>query len=89
LSNQTCWTALVDARAVGLDAVIVKSSGVVPSNAPDGRGNENVNVFPEPAVPGCAHVPVSSVNVRQTLAGSTPARPAIDADTDSGDPAVS
>ena len=89
LSKYTCCTAVVDWRPDGLDALIVKSSGVVPSYVPDGRGNGNVNVVPAPAIPGCAHAPVSPLAVRQTVAGSTPARPAIDADTDRGPPVVS
>ena len=89
LSKYTCCTALVDWRAVGLDALMVKSSGAVPSKLPEGRGNENVNVLLVPAVPGCAHAAVSPVTVRQTVAGSTPARPVIDADTARDPPVVS
>ncbi len=67
----------------------MKSRGVAPSNVPDGRGNGNVNVLPAPAMPGCAHAPVSPLTVRQAVAGSTPARPVIVADMDRDPPIVS
>ena len=60
-------------RTWGLAAVIVNWSGVVPSDGAAGRGRVNAYVPPLPAVPGCAHAPVSPLILKQTLDASTPA----------------
>src|SRR5262245_47262084 len=84
LSKKTCCTALVPwcsalleperAAASVSSAVSVKSSGMVPSIAADGRGRLKVYWFGlPPAAPACAHAPVSPAMRRQTLEAATPA----------------
>src|SRR5207253_8785019 len=88
-SEYTWWRGLVEEGPVGRGAAMVKARGVVPLNEPEGLGSAKVSVVPEPAVPGCRHAPLSPAIRRQTVAGSTPARPLMLAETDKGGPAVS